>query len=76
MLIIIALDLAFLEAIFGEMGLIFKIILFYGSSILFILFLINTASSVYFEANKSYKLLNKLFITNSKQILIRKRIKV
>jgi hypothetical protein len=35
---------------------------------------INTASSVSFEANKSYKLLNEFFITYNKQI--RMRIKV
>jgi hypothetical protein len=55
-----------------------KISLFYcscsGFSLLMIL--INTASSVSFEAKKSYKLLNKLFITFNKQVSIRMRIKV
>ena len=62
MLIIIALDFALFSTIFGKMSLFYKIILFYSSSILFILLmvLIITASSVNFETNKSYKLLNKL----------------
>jgi hypothetical protein len=78
MLVIIAIDLLFFEAIFGKMSLIFRIILSYGSGILFLLLiiLINTASSVSFEANHSYKLLNKLFITNNKEVSIRMRIKV
>jgi hypothetical protein len=78
MLVIIAIDLLFIEAIFGKMSLIFKIILFYGSSILFLLLiiLINTASSVSFEAKNSYKLLNELFITHNKKVSIRMRIKV
>jgi hypothetical protein len=78
MLVIIAIDLLFIEAIFGKMSLIFKIILFYGSSHLFLLLiiLINTASSVSFEAKNSYKLLNGLFITNNKEVSIRMRIKV
>jgi hypothetical protein len=77
-LVIIVLDLVLFEAVFGEMSFFFKIIVFYGSILLFLLLiiLINTASSVSFEANKSYKLLNKLFITNNKQISIRMRIKV
>jgi hypothetical protein len=77
-IMIITLDLVFFEAIFGKMNLFLKIILFYASSIFFLLLiiLINTASSVSFEANKSYKLLNKMFITNNKQISIRMRIKV
>jgi hypothetical protein len=77
-LIIIALDLLLFETIFGKFSLILNIILFYGSSIMFLLLIIfiNTASSVSFEANKSYKLLNKLFITKNKQISIPMRIKV
>ncbi len=76
--VVLMLDLTFFEAIFGEMSFFFKIILTYGSIIMFLLLmiLINTASSVSFEANKSYNLLNKLFITNNKQISIRMRIKV
>jgi hypothetical protein len=63
--VIITLDLILFESIFGEMSLFFKIILFYGSSnfSILLIILINTASSVSFDANKSYKLLNKLFIT-------------
>jgi hypothetical protein len=76
--VILALDFALFEAIFGKMSLFFKILLFYGSCVLFLLLiiLINIASSVSLEANKSYILLNKLFITNNKQISIRMRIKV
>jgi hypothetical protein len=57
-LVITALDLILFQSIFGKMSLFFKIILIYSSSILFLLLivLINTASSVSFEANKSYKL--------------------
>jgi hypothetical protein len=75
---IISLDLTLFESIFGEMSLFFKIIVFYGSTnfSLLLVVLINTASSVSFEANKSYKLLNKLFITKNKQLSIRMRIKV
>jgi hypothetical protein len=55
-------------------------IIFYGSVLVFLLLIIviNTATSVSSEAKKSYKLLNKLFITigNNKQISIRMRIKV
>jgi hypothetical protein len=80
MLVIITLDLVLFESIFGKMSLFFKIILFYASIVLFLLLiiLINTASSVSFEAKKTYKLLNKLFITigSNKQISIRMRIKV
>jgi hypothetical protein len=78
MLIITALDLAVFQSIFGKMNLFFKIILIYGSNILFLLLivLINSASSVSFEANKSYKLLNKLFITKNRQISIRTKVKV
>jgi hypothetical protein len=74
----LVLDIVLFEAIFGKMNIFMKFALFYGSSLLFLLLmiLINTASSVSFEANKSYKLLNKLFITNKKQISIRMRIKV
>jgi hypothetical protein len=76
--VILALDFALFEVIFGKMSLFFKMLLFYGSCILFLLLiiLINIASSVSFEANKSYNLLNKLFITNNKQVSIRMRIKV
>jgi hypothetical protein len=72
LLVIIVLDLALLQSIFGKMSFFFKIIWFYGSCLAFFLLtiLINTASSVSFEANKSYKLLNKLFITNNKKISI------
>jgi hypothetical protein len=80
MLVIIVIDILLFESLFGKMSLFFKIILFYASFALFLLLiiLINTASSVSFEANKSYKLLNKLFITigNNKQIWIRIKIKV
>jgi hypothetical protein len=78
MLIITALDLLLFQTIFGKFGLIFNIILFYGSSIMFLLLIIfiNTASSVSFEANKSYKLLNNLFITKNKEISFRMKIKV
>jgi hypothetical protein len=78
MLIITALDLLLFETIFGKFGLIFNILLCYGSSVMFLLLIIfiNSASSVSFEANKSYKLLNKLFIAKNKQISIRMRIKV
>jgi hypothetical protein len=76
----IVFDFLLFESLFGKMSLLFKILMFYGSVLMFLLLiiLINTASSVTFEANKSYKLLNKLLITigNSKQIRIRMRIKV
>jgi hypothetical protein len=77
-LIITALDLLLFQSIFGKFSFIFNIILLYGSSIMFLLLIvfINTASSVSFEANISYKLLNKLFITKNKQISIRIKIKV
>jgi hypothetical protein len=78
MFVITALDLLLFQSMFGKMSLFFKIILIYGWSLLFVLLiiLINTASSVSFEANKSYKLLNKLFITKNRQISIRTRVKV
>jgi hypothetical protein len=80
MLVIIVFDIFLFESLFGKMSLFFKIILFYVSIVSFVLLiiLINTATSVSFEANKSYKLLNKLFITisNNKQIWIRMKIKV
>jgi hypothetical protein len=80
MLVIIGLDLVFFQSIFGKISLFLKIIMFYVSSLMFLylIILINTASSVSLEANKSYKLLNKMFITymNNKQISIRMRIKV
>jgi hypothetical protein len=80
MSVIINFDILLFESLFGKMSLFFKIIIFYMSILLFLLLiiLINTASSVSFEAKKSYKLLNKLFITigNNKQVSIRMRIKV
>jgi hypothetical protein len=76
--ILIVLDLALFESIFGKINLLIKINLFYCSCSAFslLMILINTASSVSFEAKKSYKLLNKLFITFNKQVSIRMRIKV
>jgi hypothetical protein len=80
MLVIIVFDMVLFQSLFGKMSLFFKIILFYASITLFLLLiiLINTASSVSFEANKTYRLLNKLFIIigKNKQIWIRMRIKV
>jgi uncharacterized membrane protein len=75
---ILVLDIILFEAIFGKMNFFMKVALFYGSSLLFVLLmiLINTASSVSFEANKSYKLLNKSFITNNKQVSNSMKIKV
>jgi hypothetical protein len=75
---IIALDLVLFQSIFGKINFFMKMILFYGSCLVFssLMILLNTASSVSFEANKSYKLLNKLFITHNKEISIRMRIKV
>jgi hypothetical protein len=77
-IVIISLDLVLFQSIFGEMSLFLKIILFSAScsEFLLLMILINTASSVSFEANISYKLLNKLFITYNKQISIRMRINV
>ncbi len=77
-IVIIVLDLVLFQSIFGKMSFFFKIILFYYSCLSFILLIIlmNAASSVSFEANFSYKLLNRLFITNNKQISIRMKIKV
>jgi hypothetical protein len=77
-IVILALDLVLFQSIFGKTNFIIKMILFYGSCTTFslLMILINIASSVSFEANKSYKLLNKLFITYNKQISIRMRIKV
>jgi hypothetical protein len=77
-LVILELDLVLFKAVFGKMSFFFRIIVFYASGLLFLLLiiLINTASSVSFEANKFYKLLNKLFVTNNKQVSIRMRIKV
>jgi uncharacterized LabA/DUF88 family protein len=80
MLIIVVFDLLLFQSLFGKMSLFLKIVYFYASSLMFLLLivLINTASSVSFEAKKSYKLLNKLFITigNNKKIWIRIKIKV
>jgi hypothetical protein len=78
MLIIIVFDILLFQTIFGKMSFYFKMILSYGSCLVFLLLiiLINTASSVSFEANKSYKLLNKLFITHNKVVSIPMRIKV
>ncbi len=77
-IVIIALDLLLFQSIFGKMNFFLKMILFYSSCSAFslVMILICSASSVSFEANKSYKLLNKLFITYNKQISIRMRIKV
>jgi hypothetical protein len=78
-LVIIVLDISLFEAIFGKMSLFFKMIMFYASIGFFLLLiiLINTASSVSFEAKKSYKLLNKLFITIDKnKVSITIKIKV
>ena len=77
-IVIIALDLVLFQSIFGKMNFFLKMILFYGSCSIFslLMILINTASSVSFEANKSHKLLNNLFVTHNKQISIRMRIKV
>jgi hypothetical protein len=68
LLVIIVSDLVLFQSIFGKMSFFFKMIWFYGSCLAFFLLiiLINTASSVSSEVNKSYKLLNKLFITNNK----------
>jgi hypothetical protein len=76
--ILIVLDFALFESIFGKFNFIFKMVLFYVACTFFslLMILINTASSVSFEAKKSYKLLNKLFITFNKQVSIRMRIKV
>ncbi len=78
MSIITVFDILLFQSIFGKISFLFKIILFYISCLvfLFLIILINTASSVSFEANKSYNLLNKMFITNNKQISIRIKIKV
>jgi hypothetical protein len=67
MLTIAFIDLILFESIFEKMNSFFKVTLFYGSSTFSILLLILliTASSVHFEANKSYKLLNKSFITDN-----------
>jgi hypothetical protein len=77
-LILIILYFVLFESIFGKMNLFFKMILFYVSCTTFslLMILINTASSVSFESKKSYKLLNKLFITFNKQVSVRMRIKV
>jgi hypothetical protein len=76
--VLIVLDFILFESIFEKMHLFFKMMLFYGWCTTFslLMILINTASSVSFEANKSYKLSNKLFITFNKQVSIRMRIKV
>jgi hypothetical protein len=62
MLVIIIFDVLLFQSLFGKMNLFFKILLFYASIVLFLLLIIlmNTASSVSFEAKKSYKLLNKI----------------
>jgi hypothetical protein len=76
--ILIVLDFALFESIFGKINLFLKMNLFYVSCSVFslLMILINTASSVPFEANKSYKLMNKLFVTFNKQVSIRMRLKV
>ncbi len=78
MLIIIVFDILLLQLIFGKFSFLFKMIFFYVSCLvfLFLIILITTSSSVSFETNKSYKLLNKLFITYNKQISIHMKIKV
>jgi hypothetical protein len=77
-IVIIGLDLVLFQSIFGKMNFFNKMTLFYTScsSFSLLMILINTASSISFEANKSYKLLNSLFITYNKQISTRMRIKV
>jgi hypothetical protein len=76
--VILVVDLIFFVAIFGKLNFFFKIAIIYASSVvfLFLVILINAASSVSFEAKKSYKLLNKLFITYNNRVSIRMRIKV
>jgi hypothetical protein len=77
-IVIIALDLLLFQSIFGKTNFFIKMIMFYSSCSIFsiLMILINTASSVSFEANIFYKILNKLFITYNKQISIRMGIKV
>ena len=50
---------------FSDFNIIYKIILFYAMICLFVLFLfmVFTASSVNYEAKKSYKILNHLFVS-------------
>jgi hypothetical protein len=76
--ILIVSDLSLFESIFGKINLLVKMVIFYGSCSAFslLMILINIASSVSFEAKKSYQLLYKLFITFNKQVSIRMRIKV
>jgi len=78
MLIIIVFDILLLQLIFGKFSFLFKMIFFYVSCLvfLFLIILITTSSSVSFETNKSYKLLNKLFITYNKQMKKLMKIKV
>jgi hypothetical protein len=76
---VLVLDLVLFEAIFEKMSFFLTALMFYASSVVFLLLiiLINTASSVSFEANKSYKLLNELILTiDKKQISIFTKIKV
>jgi len=56
--------------IFIEMNIICRILLIYatGVQVLIFLFIINTTSSVNFEANKSYKLLNQLMVYSGKPV--------
>ena len=58
-IVAIALDLNLFQSIFGKMNFFIKIILKYGSCTTFslLMILINTASSVSFEANISYSFL-------------------
>ena len=54
--------------LFSEINILFKIIFIFGL-IIFIttfLFIINTSSSVNYEANKSYKLFNSLMASNTR----------
>jgi hypothetical protein len=55
-------------SIFGEMHIIFRIIFIYSVSVFIItfMFIVNIASSVTFEAMRSYKLLNNLMVSNAK----------
>jgi len=79
MSLIIVFDVLLFQSLFGKISLFLKIILFYGSSILFLMLmiLINTASSVSSEVKKSYKLLNKLYIiTANNKVRISIKIKV
>jgi len=67
------------NALFGGLDTNQRIFYFYIALIFVVLliFILNTASSVSSEANKSYKLLNKLFVFSSRSKISRtKQIKV